>query len=115
MTQLAHSRAHHVLTCRSVRTTPGASTISRPSVIAHLVREVTSGATGRHFGRGFDSPRPTYAMIKMHRTLKMTPALEAGVTDTLWSMRELVALVDAFDATLARMKPGQKAKQAANS
>lgn len=51
-----------------------------------------------------------YNFVKMHRTLKMTPALAAGVTDTLWSMKELVALVDAFDAAQPRKRPGRKPK-----
>jgi hypothetical protein len=36
--------------------------------------------------------------VKMHKTLRMTPALAANVTDKLWSMTDLVALVDAHDA-----------------
>jgi hypothetical protein len=40
----------------------------------------------------------------------MTPALAAGVTETLWSMKELVALVDAFDAAQPRKRPGRKRK-----
>jgi len=46
----------------------------------------------------------------MHRTLKMTPALAAGVTDTLWSMKEMVAPVDAFDAGQPRKRPERKPK-----
>jgi hypothetical protein len=53
--------------------------------------------------------------VKMHRTLKMTPALAAGVTDTLWSMRELVALVDAFDAAQPRKRPGGSRRAGASS
>lgn len=36
-----------------------------------------------------------YNFIKMHKTLKMTPALAAGVTDKLWSMADLVEMMDA--------------------
>jgi hypothetical protein len=32
-----------------------------------------------------------YNFVKMHRTLKMTPALAADVVDRLWSMDDLVA------------------------
>jgi hypothetical protein len=36
----------------------------------------------------------------MHWTLKMTPALAAGVTDRLWSIEELIAeALDDTDAT----------------
>jgi len=42
----------------------------------------------------------------------MSPALAAGVTDTLWSMSDLVALVDAHDAAQPRKRPGRKPKTA---
>jgi IS1 family transposase len=51
-----------------------------------------------------------YNFVKMHKTLKMTPALAAGVCETLWSMDDLVALVDAHDAAQPRKKPGRKPK-----
>lgn len=51
-----------------------------------------------------------YNFVKMHRSLKMTPALAAGVTDTLWSMSDLVALIDAWDEAQPRKKPGRKPK-----
>lgn len=34
----------------------------------------------------------------------------AGVADTLWSMGDLVALVDGHDAAQTRRKPGRKPK-----
>src|SRR5437867_7177387 len=49
-----------------------------------------------------------YNFVKMHKSLKMTPALAANVTDTLWSMDDLVALVDQHDAAKPRQKPGRK-------
>jgi hypothetical protein len=36
-----------------------------------------------------------YNFVKMHRTLKMTPALAAGVADRLWSVEDIVALIEA--------------------
>jgi IS1 family transposase len=53
-----------------------------------------------------------YNFVKMHKTLKMSPALAAGVSETLWSINDLVALVDAYDAALPRKKPGRKSKAA---
>lgn len=36
-----------------------------------------------------------YNFVKVHQTLKITPAMEAGLTDRLWDVADLVALVDA--------------------
>ncbi len=51
-----------------------------------------------------------YNFVKMHKTVKMTPAMAANVTDKLWSMDDLVALVDEHDAAKPRQKPGRKPK-----
>ena len=51
-----------------------------------------------------------YNFVKMHKAVRMSPALAAGVTDTLWSMTDIVALVDAFDAAQPRKRPGRKPK-----
>jgi IS1 family transposase len=36
-----------------------------------------------------------YNFIKMHKTLRMTPAMAAGIADTLWSMDDLCEKMDA--------------------
>jgi IS1 family transposase len=36
-----------------------------------------------------------YNFVKMHKTLKCTPAMAAGVSKTLWDMTDIVALIDA--------------------
>lgn len=35
-----------------------------------------------------------YNFVKMHKTVGMTPAMAANVTDRLWSMSDLVVIVD---------------------
>jgi len=55
-----------------------------------------------------------YNFVKMHKTLKMTPAMAAGVTGKLWSMEDVVALMDAVAPKPGRRGPYKK-RQAENS
>jgi hypothetical protein len=38
-----------------------------------------------------------YNFMKIHRTLRTSPAIAAGVTDRLWSVEDLVALWEAYE------------------
>ena len=35
-----------------------------------------------------------YNFCRIHQTLRVTPAMEAGITDRVWSVEELVALCE---------------------
>jgi hypothetical protein len=35
-----------------------------------------------------------YNFCKVHQTLRVTPAMEAGLTDHVWSIEQLVGLID---------------------
>jgi hypothetical protein len=35
-----------------------------------------------------------YNFCRVHRTLRVTPAMEARVTDHIWTLEEVVALLD---------------------
>ncbi len=39
-----------------------------------------------------------YNFVKMHKTLKMTPAMAAGVSEKLWSVGDIVDLIEAREA-----------------
>jgi hypothetical protein len=39
----------------------------------------------------------SYNFIKIHRALRTSPAMAAGVTDRLWSIKDLVALWEAYE------------------
>ena len=43
-----------------------------------------------------------YNFIKIHRTLRMTPAMAAGVTDRLWDVSDLVALWEQYERRAER-------------
>ena len=38
-----------------------------------------------------------YNFVRIHKTLKVTPAMAAGVSNRLWSVEDIVALIDARD------------------
>ncbi len=39
-----------------------------------------------------------YNFIRIHQTIRCTPAMAAGITDQLWSMSDLVALIEARES-----------------
>jgi IS1 family transposase len=45
-----------------------------------------------------------YNFVRIHRTLKVTPAMAAGVTDRLWEINDIVALLEAKEADLPRAR-----------
>jgi IS1 family transposase len=42
-----------------------------------------------------------YNFVRVHKTLRVTPAMEAGIADRVWSSEELVALLDVKTFTQA--------------
>ena len=42
-----------------------------------------------------------YNFVRIHQTLRVTPAMAAGVTDNLWEVSDLVAVIEAWEAEQA--------------
>ena len=42
-----------------------------------------------------------YNFIRIHRTLRVTPAMAAGVTDRLWDVSDLVGLLEKAESQKA--------------
>jgi hypothetical protein len=40
-----------------------------------------------------------YNFVRVHQTLKMTPAMAAGVSKRLWEMKDVVDILEAWEAT----------------
>ncbi len=38
-----------------------------------------------------------YNFVRIHQTLRVTPAMAAGVTDKLWDMTDVVKMIDAWE------------------
>ena len=50
-----------------------------------------------------------YNFVKQHKSLKgITPAMAAGVTNKLWDMKDVAALIDAAAPKLGRRGPYKK-------
>ena len=47
-----------------------------------------------------------YNFVCIHKTLRVTPAVAAGLTDRLWDVRDIVALVEAAEAAEEPKKRG---------
>jgi hypothetical protein len=44
-----------------------------------------------------------YNYVRQHKTLRMSPAMAAGISERLWDMKDIVALMEA-----AAPKPGPR-------
>lgn len=48
-----------------------------------------------------------YNFVRIHKTLKVTPAMAAGVTDSLWSIADIVNLVEQSEREAYKEKWGR--------
>lgn len=55
-----------------------------------------------------------YNFVKIHKTLKCTPAMAAGVTPNLWSMEDVVKLIEADEEKARPRKRGPYKKKNSN-
>ena len=49
-----------------------------------------------------------YNFVRIHQTLRMSPPMAAGVTDKLWNMADLVAVVEAAERPASKRGPYKK-------
>ncbi len=52
-----------------------------------------------------------YNFCRIHKTLRVTPAMEAGVTERLWSVEDIVALIEAEETKAPVTKRGSYKKR----
>lgn len=53
-----------------------------------------------------------YNFVRIHKTLRVTPAMAAGITDRLWTLEDIVALIDARESPPKPRGPYNKRKSA---
>ena len=49
-----------------------------------------------------------YNFVRIHKSLRVTPAMAAGVTDQLWDMKDIVALIDVNEPVQKKRGPYEK-------
>lgn len=49
-----------------------------------------------------------YNFCRIHKTLRVTPAMAAGITDRLWSLEDVVAKIDAMVRAPSKRGPYKK-------
>ena len=49
-----------------------------------------------------------YNFVRLHGKVRVTPAMQAGMTDRLWEISDIVALVEAADAPAKKRGPYKK-------
>ena len=53
-----------------------------------------------------------YNFVRLHSKLRMSPAMAAGVTDRLWEIGDIVALVEAEEAKIDRKRDSYMKRKA---
>ena len=49
-----------------------------------------------------------YNFVRIHKTLKVTPAIAAGISDRLWSIEDVAGLIEAAAPASAKRGPYKK-------
>jgi hypothetical protein len=49
-----------------------------------------------------------YNFVRQHKTLRVSPAMAAGASETLWSMEDIVNMIDAAEPAPTKRGPYKK-------
>ena len=52
-----------------------------------------------------------YNFTRIHKTLRVSPAMAAGITDRLWSLEDVIAKIDAMAPALTKRGPYKKCEK----
>lgn len=83
------------------------ATSSRHQLVLEMTRLRCSRLRGCKTG-----PVTLSTFVRIHKTLRVTPAMAAGITDRLWSMEDIVAQIDARAPKPAPRGPYKKREAA---
>jgi hypothetical protein len=53
-------------------------------------------------------PKRPHNFCRIHKTLRVTPAMAAGVTDHVWDVADIVAIIEAVEPASAKRGPYKK-------
>ena len=71
----------------------GGQGCSGPDGVRHTLTENLQHALALHYVH--------YNFVRIHKTLRVSPAMAAGVSDRLWSVRDIAALLEATETKQA--------------
>ena len=75
----------------------------------------TCGRTGKPAkGQSRQPLQEPWARAEIHQTLRITPAMAAGVTDRLWDMSDIVRLVEEMKAANLSAERSERAERSYN-
>jgi hypothetical protein len=57
------------------------------------------GGVGRNHKHAMASHFLCYNFVHMHHTIKMSPAMRAGISKRLWEMKDVVDMLEAWETT----------------
>ncbi len=52
-----------------------------------------------------------YNFVRVHKTLRVSPAMAVGVSDRLWNMEDIAALIDANEAPAKKRGPYKRSEE----
>jgi uncharacterized membrane protein len=61
-----------------------------------------------HIGTSLALFTTSYNFVRVHKAVRMSPATAAGVSDRLWEVADIVALVEAAEVKPAKRGPYKK-------
>ena len=68
--------------------------VARDILAARAACSVVQVFIARSFSRNWTPVKNYFCFYRVHQTLRLTPTIEAGISDHVWEVEEIVALLE---------------------